>query len=323
LKFRNFNYYSQEDTYMSDKYSCFKEAVCVEVQRVFDSCRDRDCIYELPVTLSNCSADITDDLSIVRVKCVEVEDVCISVDSIPFKNGYYSVDITYKFKIVADAYSQMQACSNHGCGANLCGTAIWSKRVILYGSEGNSKVFASTDVKVPGTDCACNRMSECERACTCSGTAATAPKATLNVVDPVALEAKFICVPANAPAPGVCPPDYGNCGCGCSSCGGCGCNNCGGPVKQYKRILVVSLGLFSIISLSRPVSVIVPAYDYCVPCKDCSITSAAADAPCDVFDNIEFPTEQFFPQPSGECMFGPCCNAGESDAGCGCNCGCN
>jgi hypothetical protein len=322
---------------MNEKYNCFKEAVCVEVQRVFDSCSDRDCIYELPVTLSHCSGEITDDLTIARSRCTEVEDVCISVDPIPFKSGYYSVDITYKFKIVVEAYNQTQACSNQSCGTTLCGTALWSKRVILYGSEGNSRVFASTDTKVSVENqyCPGNGYADaCERACTCGLTTPSAPKATLNVVDPVTLEAKFICVPANAPAAGICQPEYVpcgcNCGCGCNSCNngcntgcntGCnnGCNNnCNdGCKKTYKRILVVSLGLFSIISLSRPVSIIVPAYDYCIPCKDCSLSAtSAAEAPCEVFDKIEFPTEQFFPQPSAESPFSPCCGQKEPECGC-------
>ena len=58
---------------MSDKNNCFKEAVCIEVQRVFDSCSDRDCIYELPVTLTEDSPEITDEMNIVRTRCVEVE----------------------------------------------------------------------------------------------------------------------------------------------------------------------------------------------------------------------------------------------------------
>ena len=91
---------------MSEMNNCFKEAVCVEVQRVFDSCSDRDCIYELPVTLTPDSPPITDDMDFVRTRCAEVEATCISVDSVPFKSGYYAVDITYRFKITVEAFSK-------------------------------------------------------------------------------------------------------------------------------------------------------------------------------------------------------------------------
>ncbi|MCM1022536.1 MAG: hypothetical protein NC395_00575 [Prevotella sp.] len=296
---------------MSDKNNCFKEAVCIDVQRVFDSCSDRDCIYELPVTLTEDSPEITDEMNIVRTRCVEVEATCISVDTVPFKSGYYSVDITYRFKITAEAFSKT-FCQPQS-GTILCGTAMWNKRVILYGGEGNSKVFTSEDdfvTALPADPCDgfCGSVSN-----------AGMPKATIHVVDPVALDAKFICVPCGSkcpcpppppppPGPGCCPP--------CDS-------------KQFDRILAVSLGLFSIVQLSRPVSLIVPAYDYCIPCKDCSGQVASSEAPCDVFDRIDFPTEQFFPQPSGSNPYNCSCgnntgssnnssNSGDSNS-CGCS----
>lgn len=289
---------------MSDKNNCFKEAVCIEVQRVFDSCSDRDCIYELPVTLSEDSPEITDEMNIVRTRCVEVEATCISVDSVPFKSGYYSVDITYRFKITAEAFSKT-FCQPHS-GTLLCGTALWNKRVILFGGEGNAKTFTSEDdfiMPLPIEPCNGNFCN--------SNSAASMPKATVHVVDPVALDAKFICVPEGS-CGGVCkppkPPMHPQPPMPPMPPSDCCCCPPPHPPK-FDRILAVSLGLFSIIQLSRPVSLIVPAYDYCIPCKDCA-TAASSEAPCDVFDRIEFPTDQFFPQPSGDenCKCG-CCDA--------------
>lgn len=273
---------------MSEKNNCFKEAVCIEVPRVFDSCSDRDCIYELPVTLSEDSPEITDEMNIVRTRCVEVEATCISVDSVPFKSGYYSVDITYRFKITAEAFSKT-FCQPQS-GTLLCGTALWNKRVILYGGEGNAKVFTSEDdfTPQPPEPCDCSFCG--------SNSASGMPKATVHVVDPVALDAKFICLPC----PSKCPPDP--CCPPPPHCGG----------RQFDRVLAVSLGLFSIVQLSRPVTLLIPAYDYCIPCKDCSAGATASEAPCEVFDRIEFPTEQFFPQPVGD-ISKCCCDDDKSD----------
>lgn len=300
---------------MSDKNNCFKEAVCIEVQRVFDSCSDRDCIYELPVTLTEDSPEITDEMNIVRTRCVEVEATCISVDSVPFKSGYYSVDITYRFKITAEAFSKT-FCQPQS-GTLLCGTALWNKRVILYGGEGNSKVFTSEDDFITPLP-----IEPCDGSFCGSVSNSGMPKATVHVVDPVALDAKFICVPCGnkcicPPSPPP-PPPPGGPGHGPGCCPPC-------DHKQFDRILAVSLGLFSIIQLSRPVSLIVPAYDYCIPCKDCSGQVASSEAPCDVFDRIDFPTEQFFPQPSGVNPY--CCSCGNDnnnsnnsgDNSCGCS----
>lgn len=295
---------------MSDKNNCFKEAVCIEVQRVFDSCSDRDCIYELPVTLTEDSPEITDEMNIVRTRCVEVEATCISVDSVPFKSGYYSVDITYRFKITAEAFTKT-FCQPQS-GTILCGTAMWNKRVILYGGEGNSKVFTSEDDFINTLP-----LEPCDGNFCGSVSNAGMPKATIHVVDPVALDAKFICVPRGN-KPGHCPPPPPPPpGPGC-------CPPCDHHRPQFDRVLAVSLGLFSIIQLSRPVSLIVPAYDYCIPCKDCSGQVASSEAPCDVFDRIDFPTEQFFPQPSGSNPFNCSCgndisNSNSNSNNCNCS----
>lgn len=274
---------------MSDKNNCFKEAVCVEVQRIFDSCSDRDCIYELPVTLCEDSPEITDDMNIVKPRCIEVETVCISVDSVPFKSGYYSVDITYKFKITAEAYSKT-FCQPQA-GTILCGTALWNKRVILFGSEGSAKIFDSEQNVV--------LIDSDEECCDCENSAAL-PKATVQIVDPVALDAKFVCVPCTT------SDSMQNNNCCCP-------NQCTKP--GIERVLAVSVGLFSIVQVSRPVSMIIPAYDYCIPCKDCS-SAAASESACEIFDRIEFPTAQFFPHPNGKenCKDG-CCNSGDEDTG--------
>lgn len=299
---------------MSEMNDCFKEAVCVDVQRIFDSCSDRDCIYDLPITLTQDSAPITDDMDIVRTRCAEVEVTCISVNSVPFKNGFYAVDITYRFKITAEAFTQ-GFCKSQ-TGTLLCGTALWNKRVILYGSEGNSKIFTSDQDLIP-SDPVCSD-------CPCCNEAASMPKATVRVLDPIALDTKFINVKKKKPPHKPCHdmksmyeeydpeldfstmnPDPCKTPCPPPCC----CPPCPDP-HETERTLAVSLGLFSIVQLSRPVSIIVPAYDYCIPCKDCSLTDTS-ESPCDVFDKLEFPSEQFFPQPSCEATKYGCCDKNE------------
>ena len=302
---------------MSELNNCFKEAVCAEVQRVFDSCSDRDCIYELPITLTEESSCITDDLDVVRTRCAEVEVTCISVDAVPFKSGYYAVDITYRFKITAEAFSHN--CCKSQSGTVLCGTALWNKRVILYGSDGNAKIFTSEQDLTPSS------LDECDvNSCCCARQNASMPKATVRVLDPIALEAKFKCVPTDMPDQGVCQSDFmPPCPCDC-----CYDEKSGGgpkpphPRPRFKRVLTVSLGLFSIVQLSIPVSIIVPSYDYCIPCKDCSGNATeASEAPCDVFDRIEFPADQFFPQASSaSTKYGNCCESANTASDTGCEC---
>ncbi len=277
---------------MSEKNNCFKEAVCVEVQRIFDSCSDRDGIYDLPVTLNLDSDPITEDMHTVRVRSAEVEVTCIAVDNVMLKAGYYAVDITYRFSIIAEAFSN--GFCQKASGTKLCGTATWNKRVILFGGESNTKVFTSEDKLIPSV------LPECCGSF-CQDFNMTMPKATVKVINPVALEAKFVCLPVHK---GCYVPDVKACCCNMppvhTSNEDCCCQSPAFPPKPiplYEKTLVVSLGLFSIVQLSRPVSLIVPSYDYYMPHKECINGNTVQESANDIFDRLEFPTEQFFPTP--------------------------
>ena len=57
--------------------------------------------------------------------------------------------------------------------------------------------------------------------------------------------------------------------------------------------VVVTIGLFSIIKLTRMVQLLIPAFDFCIPTREC--VSAREENACDLFDTIDFPFDQFFP----------------------------
>ena len=59
------------------------------------------------------------------------------------------------------------------------------------------------------------------------------------------------------------------------------------------RRVYVTLGQFSIIRLERDSQLLIPAYDYCMPSKEC--TSSSEEDPCSIFRQVQFPTEEFFP----------------------------
>ena len=63
--------------------------------------------------------------------------------------------------------------------------------------------------------------------------------------------------------------------------------------RDQQRRVYVSLGLFTIIKLERNVQLLIPAYDFCIPEKEC--VGATPDDPCDLFERISFPIDEFFP----------------------------
>lgn len=53
----------------------FKEAVCIDAGRVYDSCCDRDCLEDLRCYFSPGNQDIVNNALSVRVKSAEVINV--------------------------------------------------------------------------------------------------------------------------------------------------------------------------------------------------------------------------------------------------------
>jgi len=170
------------------------------------------------------------------------------------------------------------------------GVGVFQKKVILYGSEGNVKVFSS---EYREDDCDAQELPT-----------RNLPRCVVHVAEPVVLSAR-IAEPCSC---GCCDCDCG-CGCGC----GCGCipahicNRYGGNFcdNADSRNIYVTLGIFTIVQLIRNVQMLVPVYDFCMPSKECSCP--ATDSPCDLFRKMSFPVDEFFPPK-------------ESHGDCGCAC---
>ena len=69
--------------------------------------------------------------------------------------------------------------------------------------------------------------------------------------------------------------------------------------------MLVTLGLFSIVQMERDVQMTVPAYDFCIPDRECDCNT---DSPCETFSKIDFPVDEFFPREK-ECSCDPCDNS--------------
>ena len=213
--------------------------VPVRVQRIFDSCSDKDCLSDLPVTLEE--GTVPPEINIVRSRAVSVESVCVNVEPIQFNRGFYSIDLTFTFTIEIQGYER--ACSNP---VTFTGTAYASKNCILYGSESSVRTFVS---------------GEGEESVTASS---DLPTASVSVLEPVVLETRL-----SRSCP--CIPE---------------------PSPTEQRQLLITLGLFSVVELSRPVTMLVKTREYTIPKKECC---SDADSPCEVFDKLKFPEEEFSP----------------------------
>ena len=252
---------------------CFKEAVCIEAMRIFDSCSDKDCLEDLEVTFTSAEDRAkVERANYIKAKCVEVINATFTIDAIPFNKGFFTVDITYTFKV------DIETSSSSTSSSLVSGLATFCKKVILYGSDGSTKNFSSDEI-----------ADQTPIGCCCSS---TKPRASVSVVEPIILDAKLVC---KYPAPHQCHPKMELETDGYTSQGNEYGNNCcpPKPVPCCVKKVLVTIGMFSIVQLSRPVPILIPAYDYCIPDKG---SSTNTDSPCELFDKIKFPTSEFYPK---------------------------
>ena len=250
--------------------ACIREAVCIHTKKIYDSCKDKDCIEDLRFyPTQNCQAVIDRAISIKAGKA-ELLYVYIDVEPIGFNRGFYTVDVRYYYRVTADAFIGAAR------PVEVCGLCVFDKRVILFGSEGSAKIFSSDTVidelDVPG------RMRT------------NLPTAVVEAVDPIVLDARV---------DDCCKP----------RCRECSLTEIPAFIaRSFAQDLVfddtnprryfVTLGQFTLVRLERETQLLIPVYDYCIPTTECSCGDQ--EDPCGLFRNVPFPVGEFFPPNSVE-----------------------
>ncbi len=266
-----------------------KEAICIDTARVYDSCADKDCLADMRVYFTDSAQEVIDNATSVRCRGVEVLNVFSEVERVAFNRGFYSVDLTFFFCITFDVFSTPNCPPE-----TVSGLTVFSKKCILYGSDGNVKIFSSefsaneADEQLPMTS--------------------SNPRAKIQVAEPLCLDAK-LCRPCD------CCNNLTDFSCGIPRC--VKKRFCGQFCSQNSEKAVrATIGLFTIIQLERDVQMLVPAYDFCMPSKECACDN---EDPCDSFRKIKFPVGEFFP-PNEKDL--DCDNdftaSFKRDCGCGC-----
>ena len=123
---------------VSDKNISKNETVCIETNRILDSCRDRDCFEDVKVILTDFGNDVIEHTNNVRAKNACIMWTYIAIDPVKFNRGFYSVNIKFYIKIT------FEACLCGGKSQEFEGIAVLEKKVILYGGESNVSIFKSS-----------------------------------------------------------------------------------------------------------------------------------------------------------------------------------
>ena len=243
---------------------------CISVNKIFDSARDKDCLEDIRVQFCDCWQDTIDHANAVRCKNVEVIDTNISLEAVPFNRGFYQVIIRFYFCVT------LECCLCNGRSQEITGLAAYDKKIILYGSEKNVTVFTSDPRR--NSFCPTPKDLECN-------TEPDLPTVSVEVAQPVALDVKIVdrcrpfgncCLTADAIPESVCCRFEGN------------FTDDIGAKRVY-----VTIGMFSVIRMERPVQLMLPACNFCLPEKES--TPQGDTDPCSVFGKMGFPYGEFYP----------------------------
>lgn len=264
-----------------------REAVCVQVEKVYDSCKQKDCIENAKVLFARSDYVQRVINRAINVKCrrAEVADVYIDVEPVPFKRGFYSVDLKFFIKVTLDFFVPRDSVGTKII--TIPGVVLFDKKVILFGSEGNVKIFKSHFVE-QGIDVPIKSSLQQDNL----------PVAVVEVAEPICLGAKiqdlFDKLFEENNSADCCPRGiveslemetetddeiFNE-------------ESIGDRNIPFRRV-VASIGLFSIVKLIRNVQLLIPSFSFCVPKKKC--IAATEDNPCELFDTISFPVDEFFP----------------------------
>ena len=240
-----------------------QQAMAIHTRKITDACRDKDCIEDLRVYLTTGSQAILDGCASAKVRCAELLYADIEVEPVAFDGHHYYIDVTFFYRILADAVVGTNR------PAALCGLAVFSKRAVLCGEDSRAHIFRSS-TRIGAPDGLTLRS-------------ANRPTAVVEVLDPMVLSSKVLNV------------------CDCKSCSVTQIpafikNQFDEELVMggEQRRLFVTLGQFSIIRLERDAQLIVPVLDYAIPIKECCDSmGGCSEDPCEVFSRIPFPTTQF------------------------------
>ena len=242
------------------------QCMSIHTRKITDSCRDKDCIEDLRVYLTTSSQGVLDSAANARVRYAELITTYIDVEPVAFDRNHYCIDLTFYYRVLADAMV------GNTRPTTLYGLAVFTKRAVLCGEDSRAHIYRS-DTRLGTYDGPSTLL-------------ANLPTAVVEVLDPMVLSSRIketdncSCDPVSVQVPEAIKALFDE----------------ALVITGGQRQLFVTLGQFSIVRLERDAQLVVPVLDYASPCKECSDTPCGGEDPCEMFSRIPFPAQEFSPR---------------------------
>lgn len=250
---------------------------CVDTYRIYDSCIGQECLRGLRVCFTDQGQRILNTANAVRIQDLKVIWVQILSEEVPFRTGYYSINLRYYFAVT------VEVCLGLGVSSQIRGIACYDKNVLLYGGEGSVSIFTSD-----------SHQNYCSAPPSFGSTGCTtnAPRIVAEVAAPVGLEINLLdetpednCESCNIPAELAAQFE--------------GSFNFSNPAIE--KTVYVTLGIFTLVRVERCAQLMLNTCTNCFPDKTCEGDTTFSDA-CSLFNSMSFPYEVFSPAPAGETL---------------------
>ena len=114
-----------------------KQCMSIHTRKITDSCRDKDCIEDLRVYLTTGSQSTLDTAGSARVRCAELITTYIDVEPVAFDRNHYCIDLTFYYRVLADAMV------GNTRPTTLYGLAVFTKRAVLCGEDSRAHIYRS------------------------------------------------------------------------------------------------------------------------------------------------------------------------------------
>ena len=88
-----------------------REAVCVHTRKIFDSCRDKDCVEDLRFYPTTAAQELLAGCQMVKGGTAELLYIYTDVEPVTFNRGFYSIDMRFFYRVTLQVCNGTPRCS--------------------------------------------------------------------------------------------------------------------------------------------------------------------------------------------------------------------